>query len=109
MSAMQGTMSSGICGLGSAMALLGHGPHPGGKRPGRKKTSATSKQPVVLMQALVFRWIIPIFNRKYIDSIRVHFPASYVSDPGVYDFSGSFNMCQKATKTSGRFKVGNKT
>ena len=26
-------------------------------------------------------WNIPMFNRKYIDSIRVHFPASYVGLP----------------------------
>ncbi len=29
---------------------------------------------------------IPIFNRKYIDSIRVHFPASYVSLPEFMSF-----------------------
>ena len=47
--AIQGTMSSGICGLGSAMALH----HRGGGTPGchvqgpfcrRKKTSATSRR-----------------------------------------------------------------
>ena len=111
---MQGTMSSGICGLGSAMAeqtataLVD--PTPGEKR----NVCDVQERHVVLMQALIFpniaAWIIPhlqIGNTSTPSGAPIFQPAMLV-DPGVYDFSGSKPTCsQKATKkTSGRFKGG---